>query len=248
MFDMLIYVYIFVLGSVIGSFLNVLIYRIPLQRSVAKGYSHCPNCNTRLQAIDLVPIASYAALGGKCRYCNEPISIRYPLIEALTGLLFVVSFHVFQLTPQFGLNAILISILVVITMIDFDTQLIPDRLQIALLLLAITQLVFFKVNLMDHLIGFFVVSIPFAILAMLGGMGGGDVKLMAIAGLYLGWQSIIVAAFVGILLGGLYGAFLLFSKKATRKMEIAFGPYLCIGIFFASLYGNQIIQWYLSLL
>lgn len=240
-------IFIFLFGIIIGSFLNVCIYRIPNHQSVNDGFSYCPTCHHRLYPIDLVPVFSYLFLKGHCRYCHTKISMRYPLIELLTGALFLWVYLAIGFTLQLVILLPLTAILVVITMIDLDTMTIPDGLHVAILILGLLGLFIQDLSIMERIIGFFIISVPFYLLAVLtNGMGGGDIKLMAVCGFLLGAQVIIVAAFIGILLGGFVGVFLLLNKKAQRKSEIPFGPTLCIGIFLASLYGMQIYQWYFS--
>ncbi|MGL5978411.1 MAG: prepilin peptidase [Erysipelotrichaceae bacterium] len=246
---LLLTLYFFILGSVIGSFLNVCIYRIPNGKSVSKGFSHCPTCNHQLAAKDLIPIASYLGLGGACRYCKSKISPRYPIIETVTGILFVVGFLVYGPSLALLFHLMLVAVLIVLTMIDFDHMIIPDRLQLILFILGCFAILFFDTNPMHHVLGFFVVSIPLYLVAVLtGGLGGGDVKLMATAGFLLGYQAILVALFIGIMIGGIVGIYLLATKRVGRKTEIPFGPYLAVGIYLASLFGTSLFQWYLGLL
>lgn len=245
--EFIIALYIFVLGLVIGSFLNVCIYRIPMKKSLSKGFSHCPTCDHRLHTKDLVPVFSYLSLKGRCRYCKTPISKRYPLIELLTGLLFLFVFLVQGFTLDLLIFLPLTAILLVITMIDLDHMIIPDGLQIAIFILALCSFFVFDLSFIDRIIGFFIISLPFYILLVLtGGIGGGDIKLMAVTGFLFGWKITLVAAFLGIIFGGIGGIILLSKKDVTKKSEIPFGPYLCFGIYLSMLYGTQILQWYLN--
>lgn len=258
----IIYFFVFVLGAVIGSFLNVLIYRIPLKLSFAKGFSFCPKCEHRLYPKDLIPIISYLSVGRKCRYCGEPISSRYMIVEIITGLLFVLSYSAFMeplaflstryetLAPAGAvLYFIVLAILLVITFIDYDTMEIPDSLNIAILICGIVAIwIGPEISLLSRIIGFFAISVPLFIIALLiaGAFGGGDIKLMAAAGFFLGWQNAIVATFIGIIIGGIYGAILLAGRKKGRKEHFAFGPALCIGIAISMFFANDIIEWYLT--
>ncbi|MDP3441557.1 MAG: A24 family peptidase, partial [Ignavibacteria bacterium] len=165
----------------------------------------------------------------------------------LTGISYVLVYLVFGFTYQTLIGIILASILIIITMIDLDTLEIMDRFQIMLLVLALGHLFITPLPFIDHLIGFLSISVLFYIIAYLsGGIGGGDIKLIAIAGLLLGYKATLVAFFIASILGGSVAVYLLATKQKERKSLIAFGPYLCIGIYFAYLYGNQIFAWYLN--
>jgi leader peptidase (prepilin peptidase)/N-methyltransferase len=244
-----IYIYAFILGTILGSFYNVIIYRLPKNISIAHGTSKCPHCEHRIMPIELIPIVSYIFLKGRCAHCNAPISIRYPIIEALTGLSFMLSFHVFQLTPQSLLAMAIASLCIIIAMIDIDTMEIMDRFHVLIFFLAIINILFLSpLPILDHIIGFFIISILLYIIALLtNGIGGGDIKLVAVTGLLLGYQAMLVAFFIAAVFGGIVGVYLLYSRQKDRKSLIAFGPYLCLGIFIAYLYGNSIFQWYISL-
>lgn len=249
MTNFILYSYIFILGIVVGSFLNVCIYRFPLKLNVAKGFSFCPTCNHRLMPIDLVPVFSYIFLKGKCRYCHEPISIRYPFVELLGGCAFLIAFIRYGVSLSFLTTALLLCICIVVAYIDYDTMEILDGTHLLIGLLAIAQYFITKPSLSSILLGALIVSVPLGLIAWLskGGIGGGDVKLMASCGLFLGTPQIVLAALIGIILGGIFAAYLLFFKKKSGKAHIALGPFLVIGVAIASLYGPQIIQWYLQL-
>lgn len=241
------FILVFVYGAIFGSFFNVVILRLPKNESLIHQSSHCPNCMTPIKAYDLIPIISYIFLGGKCRSCKHKISIRYPLIEFLTAITLTFVFYRFGFSYESLIGFILTSVLIIVAMIDIDTMEIYDRFQVILLVLALLNLFISPLPILDHFIGFFIISIPFYIIAYLtGGIGGGDIKLIAIAGLLLGYQATLVAFFIASILGGCMAIYLLLTKQKDRKSLIAFGPYLCIGIYFAYLYGNQIFTWYLN--
>ena len=238
----------FVLGSIFGSFLNVVIIRLPKNETIVHGRSHCIHCEHELGALELIPILSYIGLNGKCRVCKSPISMRYPLIETLTAILFALSYLRFGFTVELIIALLLNMLLVTISIIDFDTYEIYDRFQIMLLILSLSTLFISKLSYWEHFIGFFIISVPLYLIAVLtDGIGGGDIKLMAIAGLMLGYQSTLVAFFVGTLIGSIYAIYLLRFKSASRKSQLAFGPFLCLGIFIAFHYGPQIINAYIQL-
>lgn len=243
------YLYIFVVGAVIGSFLNVVIYRVPKELSFTKGRSFCPHCHSQIKGYHNVPVFSYLCLRGKCADCGESISIRYPFIELFAGIMAVVILAVYGFSFQWLVVFIAGAILICITMIDFDTMTIPDGLVLALMVPALLCFFFFpQVGILSRVIGIFVISLPMLALVLFipEAFGGGDIKLMAVAGFMLGWTNTLLAALMGLLLGGLVAIILLARK--TKDKHMAFGPYLCIGIMTALLFGDIIIQWYLSLL
>jgi len=239
--------FIFIYGSIFGSFFNVVILRTPKNESLITQSSHCPKCMTPIKPYDLIPILSYVFLGGKCRHCHNPISWRYPVIESLTAISFVSIYLAYGISYSTLIGMILTSLLIIIAAIDIDTMEILDRFQIMILMLAFINLLISPLPVIEHLLGFFIISIPFYAIAYLtGGIGGGDIKLIAVSGLLLGYKATIIAFFIASVLGGLVVIYLLITKQKERKSLIAFGPYLCIGIFFAYLYGNQIFYWYLN--
>ncbi len=246
--NIILYVYIFVLGLVIGSFLNVVIYRLPQEISVAKGRSFCPHCHAPIKGYHNIPVFSYFWLRGKCADCGERIAVRYPLVELFTGLTGIVILAVYGFSFQWVVVFAIGAILICITMIDFDTMIIPNGLVIALMVPALLCFFLFpQVGLLARVIGIFVVSLPMLILILFIGdaFGGGDIKLMAVAGFMLGWQNTLLATFIALILGGGVAVYLLAKKTANKHM--AFGPYLCIGIMTSIIFGDIIIRWYLSL-
>lgn len=239
---------LFIFGAIFGSFFNVVIYRLPKKESIVHGSSHCPKCMVSITPYDLIPILSYLFLKGKCRQCKEPISWRYPLIEFITALSFVLVYLQYGYSYFTIIGILLASILIIVTMIDIDTMEIYDRFQIMILTLAFGMLLISPLPLLDHLIGFFVISVPFYLIAYLtGGIGGGDIKLIAVAGLLLGYKATLIAFFIASILGGSVAVYLLLTKQKERKSLIAFGPYLCVGIYLAYLYGTDLWNWYLNL-
>lgn len=244
----ILYLYVFIIGIVIGSFLNVIIYRIPREISFAKGRSFCPHCNAQIKGYHNIPIFSYFWLKARCTDCGEPISIRYPLVELCTGIMAVLIFAVYGFSFQWLVVFTAGAILICITMIDFDTMIIPNELVLALMAPALLSFFFFpQVGILSRVIGIFIISLPMLVLALFipDAFGGGDIKLMAVAGFMLGWGNTLLAAFIGLLLGGAVAVALLVRK--TKDKHMAFGPYLCIGIMTALLFGDIIIQWYFSL-
>lgn len=246
-------------GMCIFSFLNVVIYRLPLGISFARGRSFCPRCKTQLKGYDMVPVLSWLLLGGKCRTCKSPISPRYPLVEALGGLAAWLALRFFgewngyyyALTPQSVLSFALLSLLTVIAFIDIDTMEIPNSLQVVGIVIALASVFAFpEVKLSARIIGLFSVSVFMLALAIAvpGAFGGGDIKLMAVMGFYLGWKYILTAFFIAILTGGMWGIYLLAVKKKKGKDQFAFGPFLCIGIAVTIFCGEPLLEWYLKFL
>jgi leader peptidase (prepilin peptidase)/N-methyltransferase len=237
----------FLYGIVIGSFLNVCIYRIPLKENIAKSRSHCMTCGHNLAWYDLFPLFSWLFLRGKCRYCGAKISGQYPLVEAINGIGYVWILMV----SGFCLNSILycltFSALIVITVIDWRTFEIPIGLNIFILVMGIIATAFDLEHIVNHLIGMVCVSGILAVILYASkgtAMGGGDVRLMAVAGLLLGWQKILLALALGSIIGSVIH--IMRMKLSGVEHRLAFGPYLSAGIVLAMLYGEQMINWYMG--
>lgn len=238
-----------ILGTIFGSFYNVVIYRLPRKLSIARGFSFCPSCEKRIMPLELIPIVSYIFLQGRCSKCKSKIHVRYPLIEFLSGLTFLLAYLRFELTIATLVAICLGSFCLIIAMIDIDTMEIYDRFHLLIIGLAIIHISQIStLGIINHVLGFFVVSIPLYIIAILtNGIGGGDIKLMAASGLLLGLEATLVAFFIASILAGFVAVILLATKRTHKKSMIAFGPFLCFGIFTAYLVGNELIKWYLNL-
>lgn len=225
----MIYLFIFIFGLIIGSFLNVCIYRIPRGESIVFPPSHCPNCGRRLKPIHILPVLSFLLLGGKCAYCKEKISAMYPLVELGTGLLFTFLLFKFGFGILFLKYCFLSSILIVICFIDAKSQIIPDEVILLGLLAGIIFSCIDSKNLLKNYIpGALIGSgiLLFIVIISKGGMGGGDVKLMAVIGMFLGWRKAILTLFVSFILGGIFAFILLVTRRKSGKDTIAFGPFL----------------------
>ena len=243
----LIYALIFIFGITIGSFLNVCIYRIPRGETVVTTPSHCMTCGHKLRWFELLPLFSYIFLRGRCRSCKSQISPQYPIIEAVNGLLYVLVFAVNGLNLISIIYALFTSALLVLTIIDWRTYEIPISINIFILVLGCLKVVLDLNNFFDYLIGFFIVSGFLLILYTITkgrAIGGGDIKLMAVAGLLLGWQLIILSFFIGCVLGSVLHVIRM--KVAGADRMLAMGPYLSAGLFIAMLWGGSLISWYLS--
>ncbi len=241
--------FIFILGTIIGSFLNVCIFRIPQNQSIAYPPSTCGSCSAKLKPIDLIPLLSYILIKGKCRYCKSKFSIRYPLIELLTGLIFLLSYHAVGLEPVLIKYLFLSSILIIISFIDIEYQIIPDRLVLFTMLIGIVLNIYTKdITFLSSLIGLAIGGGLLLLIALLtnGAMGGGDIKLMAVMGYYIGWPATIMALFISFVLGGIVGILLILFKLKSRKDLVPFGPFLALGTIVSALYYHQILYLYLT--
>ncbi len=243
----LLYIIIFLYGIVIGSFLNVCIYRIPKQENIVKIRSHCMNCGYQLKWYDLVPLFSYLCLRGRCRSCKQRISVQYPLIELLNGALYCIVFAVYGISVEALLYALLASALITLSVIDFRTYEIPVGINIFILALGLIRIATDFTHWSDYAVGFLLVS-GFLYLVHLvtrgRGIGGGDIKLMAVSGLLLGWKQILLAFVMGCIIGSVIH--IARMKISGQGHMLAFGPYLSIGILISALAGDQMIAWYLS--
>ena len=240
------YITIFLFGIVIGSFVNVCIYRIPKKEDIVKVRSHCMSCGYQLKWYDLVPLFSYLALRGRCRKCKAKLAAQYPIIEAANGILYVVIVLVNGVNVESLLYCLLTSALITLSVIDFRTYEIPLGINIFILAIGLIRVATDLSGWLAYLIGFCSVSVFLMILyyATKGrGIGGGDVKLMAVCGLVLGWKLIILAFFIGCILGAVIHVARM--KISGESHVLAMGPYLSMGIFIAMLWGNSIIEWYL---
>lgn len=242
------YIVIFLYGIVIGSFLNVCIFRIPKQESIVKVNSHCMSCGYRLKWYDLIPLFSYLFLGGKCRKCGSKISVQYPIVEALNGGLYLLVFAVCGWSIETLLYCFLFSALLALSVIDFRTYEIPLGFNLFILALGLVRVITDYANWLDYGIGLLCVSGFLYVLYLVTkgrGIGGGDIKLMAACGLLLGWKLIILA----FLLGCIIGSVVHIARMRITKVDhvLAMGPYLSVGVMIAALWGNQLLQWYFGM-
>lgn len=245
----ILYIIIFLYGIVIGSFLNVCIYRLPKKENIVKVRSHCMNCGYQLKWYDLVPLFSYLALGGRCRKCKQKISIQYPVIEALNGVLYIIIFAEYGLSMTTLLYCLLFSALITLSVIDFRTYEIPLGINVFILALGLIRVATDSANWPDYVIGLVCVSgVLFLIYWISHGraLGGGDVKLMAVCGLLLGWRLIIIGFVAGCIIGSVIH--LIRMKISGEGHVLAMGPYLSVGVMIAALWGEQFINWYLKYL
>jgi leader peptidase (prepilin peptidase)/N-methyltransferase len=246
----------FIFGACIGSFLNVCIYRIPAGESVVHPGSSCPRCKTLIPFYDNIPVVSYLILAGKCRNCNLPIAMRYPLVELLTGLLAMAC----SLTFGPSLHALVvftfIATLIVVAFIDLDHRIIPDSISlpgIPLFFLASLAVptVTWQASALGILAGggsLFAVAWGYQLIAGREGMGGGDIKLLAMIGAMIGWRGILFTLFAASAIGTLVGILTMIRSGKGMKLAIPFGPFLALGAVLYLFFGEGIIRWYLNLL
>jgi len=237
-------------GLVIGSFLNVVIARLPQRRSLWAPRSSCPECGHQIAWYDNIPLISFAALRGRCRACAARIPWRYPLVEAATAALFLIAWIVFAGDlAGFAVAAILVAALVAITVIDLRHQIIPDAITLPGIVVGLAVSVAAgRISWHESVVGVLLGGGVFVVIILVsrGGMGGGDLKLGAMLGAFLGWQALLVALFVAVMLGGISAVVLLLSGRLARKDAIPFGPFLALGGVVALFWGREIIAWYLG--
>lgn len=239
---------VFIYGILVGSFLNVCIYRIPKHESIVTTPSHCMSCGYGLKWYDLVPVFSWLCLRGKCRKCKAPISAQYPIIEALNGVLWVVVIVVCGLTVEGVLYCLFTSALIVLSVIDFRTYEIPFGINVFIAILGAIRLVTDLSGWFLYVLGAVLVSGIFYIACLVTkgrGMGGGDIKLMAAAGLLLGAPKVFLAMIVGCALAVVIHSVRM--KVSGAEHKLAFGPYLAVGLFLSAIAGEPVITWYFSL-
>jgi leader peptidase (prepilin peptidase) / N-methyltransferase len=245
----------FLFGAIVGSFLNVCIYRIPNKRSIVSPPSSCPQCGHRIRWYQNIPIVSYLFLGGRCSSCQAQISLRYPGIEALTGGLFCLTLSVFGFSLATLVYWVFISSLIVVTFVDIDHQIIPDVISIPGIVLGfIFSFIIPWVTWLDSLVGILVgggvllsIAWIYEKLAKREGMGGGDIKLLAMLGSFMGWKAVLPIIFLASLAGTLIGVPLMFLQRGDTKFAIPFGPFLAISAIVYLFWGAQIVQWYFSM-
>ncbi len=237
------------LGLVIGSFLNVVIARLPEGRSLVRPRSACPRCGRQIAWYDNLPVVSFLLLRARCRACRQPIAWRYPLVEAATAGLFVLTY--FRRGPSIDLlpSLALMAALVAITVIDLDHQIIPDVISVPGIAVGfLASLLPGGVGWLPSLLGILVGGGLFfvIILASRGGMGGGDMKLGAMLGAFLGWQLVLLSILLAVLAGGLVAVALLAAGRKGRKDPVPFGPFLALGGAVGLLWGEDLLAWYLG--
>lgn len=249
---------IFIFGLIVGSFLNVCIYRMPRERSVVKPRSFCPHCKKTIVWYDNIPLLSYVLLGGRCRSCRKKISLQYCIVELLTGLFFLWFYHEAGLSWLFFIHIVFVCALIVATFVDFNFRIIPDEISIGGIVVGL--LFSFVFPMLHHVDNHFMGFVKSLLGVIVGGgviwltgivgdfifkketMGGGDVKLLAMIGAFLGWQMALLTFFVAPLFGSVIGIII---KLKTKSSLIAYGPYLSLASIVVLFWGNEILNWVL---
>jgi len=259
MLNFLSFLVIFIFGLIIGSFLNCIIYRLETRGSFLRGRSYCPYCKHFLNWQDLIPVLSFLILKGKCRYCQQKISLQYPLVELTTGFLFFLVFYYTKYNIPYTIYALIITcFLIIIFVYDLKHYIIPDRIIYpAIFVSGIWYVVyglifnrFLTYEILNTIYAAFGTALFFLFIVLISRgrwMGVGDVKLAFLLGLILGWPYILVALFLAFFIGAIIGAGLIISGKKRLSSEVPFGPFLVAGTFLAMFLGEELFNWYLTL-
>jgi len=251
----MLYLLAFLLGAVIGSFLNVCIWRLPLGESVVYPPSHCPACGTHIRARDNIPMLGYLLLRGRCHSCGGRISLRYPAVELLTGLAAMLLLFHFGPSPTLAVYGMFVGALIVITFIDIDHQIIPDVISLpGIVVGVIFSALGYGVPLLDSVVGallggglLYLVAVGYHAWTGREGMGGGDIKLLAMIGAFLGWRGVFVTLLLGSFTGAIIGIVLIVARGGDSRLPIPFGPFLALGAVCALFFGEALIRWYLQI-
>lgn len=244
-----------IFGALVGSFLNVCIFRLPKEESIIWPGSHCPHCKKPIKFYDNIPLISYLLLKGRCRYCKGSISLQYPLVEGITALSSLFLIIKFGPSLSYLFYFAFVAALIVITVIDLYHQIIPDAISlpgigVGLLASLIIPQITFSNSLIGILLGggsLFIVATFYQWLFKREGMGGGDIKLLAMIGAFLGWKAVLLTILLSSLIGSMTGILMMVVKGKDFKYAIPFGPFLSLGAVISLFYGEEIVRWYLYL-
>jgi len=256
MLTYLVEVSIFIFGLCIGSFLNVCIYRLPASKSIVHPRSMCSNCGTLIAAYDNIPVLSYLWLKGRCRHCQIKISLRYPMVELLGGLFALGTFLKFGLTLEALIYYLFFAALLIVTFIDIDHRIIPNVITLPGIPICFAAsfalpTITYREALLGILIGggsLFLVAWIYSLITKKEGMGGGDIKLLAMMGAIVGWQGVLFTIFLASLVGTLAGLAAMLQSRKGMKLAVPFGPFLSIGSITYIFFGTPLIDWYFNLL
>jgi leader peptidase (prepilin peptidase)/N-methyltransferase len=245
---------VLLLGLAIGSFLNVVIHRLPRGESLISPGSKCPSCGYALRPLDNIPVVSYLMLRGRCRECRIRITARYPLVEIATAALFVLHYVVFGWTPLLAVRLLFASAMVALFAIDLEHHLLPDAITLPGVVLGLLAALFLPPGFRDAVTGMLLGG---GVLWLIGeayyrysgeeGMGGGDVKMLAMIGAFLGWELVIVALVFSSIAGSLIGLLLIVTRRGGLKYALPYGTFLAMAAVVASLYGTHVVTWYTAL-
>jgi len=244
-----------IFGALVGSFLNVCIFRLPNEESIIWPGSHCPHCKKPIKFYDNIPVVSYFLLKGRCRYCKGSISLQYPLVEGITALSSLFLIIKFGPSLSYLFYFAFVAALIVITVIDLYHQIIPDVISlpgigVGLLASLLIPQITFSNSLIGVLLGggsLFIVATFYQWLFKREGMGGGDIKLLAMIGAFLGWKAVLLTILLSSLIGSVTGILMMVAKGKDFKYAIPFGPFLSLGAVISLFYGEEIVRWYLYL-
>ncbi|WP_026487528.1 prepilin peptidase [Caldanaerobius polysaccharolyticus] len=243
------YTFAFILGAVVGSFLNVIIYRVPRNQSIVSPPSHCPCCGKRLKAYELVPVASYILLRGRCSHCGSRIPVRYIAVELITGLSFVLLMWRFGISVEGLFKALLVCELISLSFIDAEFMVIPDKILAVGFIGGIVYRLMDSAGVYDYLLGILLgFGLLLAIVLITGSMGMGDAKLMGVIALYVDWKLVLATLFLSFVIGAVVSLILMAFRIKGHKDYIPFGPFISIGAFVSILFGYQIVNWYAALI
>jgi leader peptidase (prepilin peptidase)/N-methyltransferase len=245
----------FVFGAVVGSFLNVCIFRMPKNESVVFPPSHCTRCDYLIRWYDNIPILSYALLRGKCRRCGQAISLQYPLVELINGSLTLALFLKYGPSLAFAVLFLFCSAMVVVTFIDLEHQIIPDSITLPGILIGFAvSFLFPGMGWLNSLIGIvagggslLLIAYGYQLIAKRDGMGGGDIKLLAMMGAFFGWKAVLFIIFAASLVGSVIGISVMLAQKKDSTLAIPFGPFLASAALLYIFCGKRIIFWYLNM-
>ncbi len=244
------------LGLLWGSFLNVVIYRLPRKESIVTGRSYCPSCRNTISFYDNIPVVSYILLRGRCRHCGAQIGFRYPMVEIVMGIMSWFLFSVYGLSLEYFVQFVFIASMLVLMFVDFYHQLLPDGMTLTGIACGILLSVF-RENLVfnDAIIGtllgaggLFVVAEIYFRWSKVEGMGFGDVKMLGMIGSFVGWKGVLLTLFLGSLMGSAIGVFLIVLRGGHLKTKLPFGTFLGFGAIVTSVFGTSLIDWYSRLL
>jgi prepilin signal peptidase PulO-like enzyme (type II secretory pathway) len=247
--DIIFYIIFIVSGLIIGSFLSVLIYRLPRSISIRKSSSFCPSCKKSISYYDRIPIISYLILKGRCRQCGDLIHMRYPVVEIITATLFYLNYSIFGISVQTLSGILFCCALIIVTFIDMEFKLIPDIIILPFSIVGLALSIAFNPSswwiILSAAFGAFIFMFIIHLIYPKG-MGMGDVKLSFMVGAFIS-LNVVIALFLSFLIGALFGVFMLILGKRKLKNTFAFGPFIALGSIVALFYGNTILNWYLSM-
>lgn len=246
--------FVFMFGCCLGSFYNVVIHRLPAGLSLVRPGSHCPQCNHPIAFYDNIPIVSYLMLRGRCRHCRASISLRYPVVEALTGVLALLIFVQVGFSGQFLGEFLFVSLLILIAFIDLDTYTIPNVLSVPGILTGLGFSFFtLRLSWSDSLIGIllgggflYAIAVGYQLVRRQEGMGGGDIKLLAMIGAFLGWRGVLFTIMLASLVGALVGLAVMRRSRKGLSAMVPFGPFLSMGAVCYLIWGETLMEWYVS--